>query len=93
MQWAISISRFDTSTTVMTLSSFRALPCQGHMDCAKGIYGYLAKMKDAVICSCVEEPDLSGVSHQILINLTVYMVLSMNSLHVTRQRLLVIVLL
>jgi hypothetical protein len=37
MQWAISIGLFDIITAVMTLSSFRALPCQGHMDRVKRI--------------------------------------------------------
>jgi hypothetical protein len=54
MQWAILIGRFDIITAVMTLSSFCALPRQGHMDCAKCIYGYLAKMKDTVIRICVD---------------------------------------
>jgi hypothetical protein len=58
----ISIGCFGISTTtVMTLSSFRAMPCQGHMDCVKGRYGYLTKMNDAVIGIQVEEPDLSGL--------------------------------
>jgi hypothetical protein len=64
MQWAISIGRFDIITAVMTLSSFRAMPRQGHMDRAKRIYGYLAKMKDAVIRIRVDEPDLSGLAEQ-----------------------------
>jgi hypothetical protein len=64
MQWAIPIGRFDTITAVMTLSSFRAMPRQGHMDRVKRIYGYLSKMKDAVICLRVEEPDLLGLPEQ-----------------------------
>jgi hypothetical protein len=64
MQWAISIGRFDIITAVMTLSSFRAMPRQGHMDRVKRIYGYLSKMKDAVIRLRVEEPDLSGLPEQ-----------------------------
>jgi hypothetical protein len=41
LQWAISIGHFDNSSAVMTLSSFCAMPRQGHMECAKCIYGYL----------------------------------------------------
>ena len=61
LQWAISIGRFDISTAVMTLSSFRAMPRQGHMDRVKRLYGYLSKMRDAVIRIRIEEPDLSGL--------------------------------
>jgi hypothetical protein len=35
LQWAISIGRFDISTAVMTLSSFRVAPRRGHMDRVK----------------------------------------------------------
>ena len=48
----------------MTLSSFHAMPCQGHMEHVKCIYGYLSKMKEAIICIWVEEPDLSGMPEQ-----------------------------
>ena len=49
LQWAISLGRLDITTAVMTLSGFRVAPCQGHLDHAKHIFGYLAKMKNAVI--------------------------------------------
>ena len=49
MQWAVSIGQFDINVAVMTLSSFRAAPRQGHMDRIKRIYGYLSKFKDATI--------------------------------------------
>ena len=39
---------------VMTLSGFRAV---GHMECCKRIYGYLSKMRNAVIRICTDEPD------------------------------------
>jgi len=38
MQWAVSIGRWDIQTAVMTLSSFRAQPRQGHLDRAKRVY-------------------------------------------------------
>jgi len=44
LQWAISLGRFDIATTVMTLSGYRALPQKGHLDWAKRVCGYLAKM-------------------------------------------------
>ena len=43
LQWVNQIGRFDITTAVMTLASFRANPRQGHLDCAKRIYGYLYK--------------------------------------------------
>ena len=45
----------------MTLSSFRVAPRRGHLERVKRIYGYLSKMKHAVIRIRVEEPDLSHV--------------------------------
>jgi hypothetical protein len=64
MQFAISIGWFDIITAVMTLSRFRAMPRQGHMDNVKRIYGYLSQMKDAVICLRVDEPDLLVLPEQ-----------------------------
>jgi hypothetical protein len=61
MQWAVSIGRFDIASGVMTLSSFRAMPRRGHLDRAKRIYGYLYKMKDALIRVATEEPDMSEI--------------------------------
>ena len=51
MQWAVSIGRIDITTAVMSLSGFRTAPCLGHLERAKRVYGYLAKMKHAVIRS------------------------------------------
>ena len=45
MQWAVSIGQWDIQTTVMTLSSFRAQPRQGHLDRAKRVYYYLKNLK------------------------------------------------
>ena len=45
MQWCVSIGRWDVGTAVMTLSSFRAQPRQGHLDRAKRVYSYLKCMK------------------------------------------------
>jgi hypothetical protein len=44
LQSAISLGRFDVATAVMTMSSFWAVPRQGHLDRARRIVGYLAKM-------------------------------------------------
>lgn len=49
LQWVVKIGRSDVQTAVMSLSSFKAAPRRGHLDRIKRIYGYLAKMKHAVI--------------------------------------------
>ena len=32
LQWAITLGRFDIATAVMTMSSFRVAPREGHLD-------------------------------------------------------------
>jgi len=61
LQWVVQIGRFDITTAIMTLSSFRANPRQGHLDRIKRIYGYLAKYRNATIRIRVDEPDYSGL--------------------------------
>ena len=61
MQWAISLGRLDITTAIMTLSSFRALPRQGHLERAKRVIGYLTRFKDAMLRIRVDEPDYSDV--------------------------------
>ena len=61
LQWAIALGRFDIMTAVMSLSSFRVAPRQGHLERAKLIVGYLAKMKHACIRFRTEEPDFSAI--------------------------------
>jgi hypothetical protein len=64
MQWVVSIGRFDITTAVMTLSGFHAMPQHGHMECAKCIYGYLARMEYAMIHVRMKEPDYSALPVQ-----------------------------
>jgi hypothetical protein len=61
MQWAVSLGRLDIATAVMTLSGFRAIPRVGHLERAKRVVGYLAKMKHAVIRFRVSEPDYTDL--------------------------------
>jgi len=61
LQWAIQLGRFDIMTAVMTLSSFRANPRQGHLDRARRIYGHLSKMRHASIRIRAAVPDLSAL--------------------------------
>eukprot|EP00984_Skeletonema_dohrnii_P026367 scaffold15707_cov94-Skeletonema_dohrnii-CCMP3373.AAC.1 len=58
-QWLIALGRFDIGVHVMTLSSFRAQPRQGHLDRIKRIYGYVCKMKHAAIRYRTEMPDVT----------------------------------
>jgi hypothetical protein len=61
LQWSISLGRLDICTAVMTLSSFRSVPRRGHLDRAKRICCYLARMKHAVIRFWTKELDYSGL--------------------------------
>ena len=64
-QWAISLCRFDISTAVMTLSSFRVKPRLGHLARAKRIVGYIYKFKQAAIRFRTHEPDYSAIPEPV----------------------------
>jgi hypothetical protein len=61
LQWAMSLGRFDISVAIMTMSSFRPAPREGHLDRVKRICGCLSKMKHSVIRIRTEEPDYSDI--------------------------------
>ena len=61
-QWVIQLGRFDIAVHVMTLSSFRAQPRQGHLDRIKRVIGYLAKMKGSAIRIRTAMPDISDAA-------------------------------
>ena len=63
-QWIIQLGRFDIAVHVMTMSSFRAAPRQGHLDRMKRIYGYLMKYKDGTIRVRTAMPDLSDLAYK-----------------------------
>ena len=65
MQWAVSLGRIDITTAVMTMSSFRVAPRQGHLDRLKRICGYLLKFKSSAIRIRTAEPDFSDLPEQI----------------------------
>ena len=65
LQWAISLGRFDIATAVMTMSSFRAAPRQGHLLRLRRIYGYLARMKHAAIRFRTHQPDYSDLPSKV----------------------------
>ena len=60
-QWAISLTRFDIATAVMTMSSFRVAPREGHLARPKRICGYLNQFKHASLRVKTEEPDYSSI--------------------------------
>jgi hypothetical protein len=61
LQWAILLGRFDIATAVMSLSSFWALPCQGHLEQAKQICSYLYRIRHPTIRFRNHEPDYSDL--------------------------------
>ena len=64
LQWVITLGRFDIATAVMTMSSFRAAPRQGHMDRVKRIVGYISKFRHAAIRVRTEVPDYSDLPYK-----------------------------
>jgi hypothetical protein len=64
MQWTVSIGRMDITTANMTLSGFRTAPRIGHLERAKRVYGFLYKMKYAMIRVRTEKPDYSALPEQ-----------------------------
>jgi hypothetical protein len=60
-QWAVKLGRLDITTAVMTMSSFRAAPRQGHLTRAKRIIEYLVKTRNAAIRVRTDLPDLSDL--------------------------------
>jgi hypothetical protein len=61
LQWIITLGRFDVGTSVMSMSSFRVAPKEGHLERLKRICGYLSKMKHGYIRVRTEEPDFSDM--------------------------------
>ena len=59
LQWCLTLGRFDIAVAVMSLSSFRAAPREGHLKRAQHIYGYLRTHNKAAIRFRTGMPDLS----------------------------------
>ena len=64
LQWAISLGRFDIATAVMSMSSFRVAPRQGHLERLQRICGYLYKFRAGAIRVRTELPDYSDLSYK-----------------------------
>ena len=61
LQWVVTLGRFDIAVAVMTLSSFRAAPREGHLACLKRVVGYLIKFRSGRIRVRTGEPDFSDL--------------------------------
>ena len=61
LQWVITLGRLDIATAVMTMSSFRVAPRQGHLDRLKRIYGYLSKMRHGAVRFRTGSPGFSAI--------------------------------
>ena len=59
LQGVMQISRFDICTVAMTLSRFRAMKRQGHLDHVQRTHGHLSKMRCAAIKIRTHAPDYS----------------------------------
>ena len=49
LQWAVTLVYFDIFIGVVTMSSFRISPREGHLERLKRIYGYLKRQPDGAI--------------------------------------------
>ena len=65
LQWLISLGRFDVSSAVAALSTFRSQPREGHLERAKRVVGYVAKFKHAALQFRVCVPDYSHLSSKV----------------------------
>jgi hypothetical protein len=64
VQWVVSLGRFDIAVHVMTLSSFRAAPRDGHLERLKRVCGYLSKMKHGTIRYRTGMPEMSDLEFE-----------------------------
>ena len=64
LQWLVTLGRFDIHAQVATMSRFRAVPRQGHMDRLKRIYSYAIRTKDYAIRFRTDQPDYSFLPDQ-----------------------------
>ena len=61
LQWATTIGRYDICSAVMSMSKFRCMPREGHLERVKRIIGYLCKFYHFKLRFRTDEPDLSNV--------------------------------
>ena len=56
LQWLVTLGTFDIPAQVATMSRFRAVPRQGHMDRLKRMYSYASRTKNYAIRFRTEQP-------------------------------------
>ena len=61
LQWAVSLGCFDMNSIVMTLSTFRSAPRQGHQKRLQRIYVYIAKFGESAIRIQTQEPNYPNI--------------------------------
>ena len=61
--WYISIGRLGDAASVTSVSSFCSTPCQCHLEWAKRVIGYLAKIKYGITYFCTDTPEYSDILH------------------------------
>jgi Reverse transcriptase (RNA-dependent DNA polymerase) len=57
LQWLVTLGRFDILLGVTAMSSYRAAPRVGHLECLKRMYGYIKRNPDGAIRFRVKIPD------------------------------------
>jgi hypothetical protein len=65
LQWVTTLGRFDVLCAVMTMSRFRVLPREGHLERLKRIYGYLRKFDYAAIRVRVGESENLNIQQKM----------------------------
>ena len=57
LQWLATLGQFDLHAHIATMSRFRAVPRQGHMDRLKRIYAYTIRTKDYAVRFRTDQPE------------------------------------
>ena len=64
LQWLITSGRFDIQAQVISISRFREVPRQGHLQRLRRIYAYVVRTKDYADSFRAMEPDYSYLPGQ-----------------------------
>ena len=64
LQWLVSLGRFDIFSAVVTMSRFRSMPREGHLDRLKRMFGYVRDTEHASIRVRTDLPDYSNLPDQ-----------------------------
>ena len=64
LQWLVSLGRFDIFSAVVTMSRFRSMPREGHLERLKRMFGYVRDTEHASIRVRTDLPDYSNLPDQ-----------------------------